>query len=419
MHDRSMASTFGWIAIDPTQRKQMLETVELFRDKGTVDDLGIGAIRDAISDTLFPGTSTLHTRLRYVLFVPWLLEEASNHDSVKEMSWAFHDLERDFIDVLKAGMGQTAEGIVGRRAGKSVQRVPSVIYWGMMLTWGIVESGLSTQDYFRRHALRLEQLRNAPAREENEPPLELIPTGIEPNLPPAPSKLLRDATFSLRHEEAAYLSEQISQTCAGSLLVHLLHHAPDSWKESHSAPEHLWSPEVIETLTPELQSTVDLAERFSLIIQGANLLYNLLLAEATSSRGQERFHDDRVEYFRNEMTEWAFQAREMRPLEAAEHTAIGSLMAVRRRTFTKQTQDFLASWFEAALDPLAIADSDAARQLVRRRELAVKRQRARLRPGNWKALDAWSGASGTSRFEYRWAYARRHLQDIFDGLERA
>lgn len=93
-----MASTFGWIAIDPTQRKQMLETVELFRDKGTVDDLGIGAIRDAISDTLFPGTSTLHTRLRYVLFVPWLLEEASNHDSVKEMSWAFHDLERDFID---------------------------------------------------------------------------------------------------------------------------------------------------------------------------------------------------------------------------------------------------------------------------------------------------------------------------------
>jgi hypothetical protein len=54
---------------------------------------------------------------------------------------------------------------------------------------------------------------------------------------------------------------------------------------------------------------------------------------------------------------------------------------------------------------------------VRERESAVKGGRARLRPGNWKALDAWGGSSGVDRIEFRWIYARRHLQDIYDGLE--
>jgi hypothetical protein len=47
----------------------MLEVVDLFKQEGTVDELGIGSIRDALADALFPGTSVLHTRLRYVLFI--------------------------------------------------------------------------------------------------------------------------------------------------------------------------------------------------------------------------------------------------------------------------------------------------------------------------------------------------------------
>ncbi|UUT36597.1 DUF6361 family protein [Microbacterium elymi] len=56
----------------------MLEIIDLFREPGTVDELGIGAVRDALSDILFPGTSVLHTRLRYVLFIPWLLRRAAD-----------------------------------------------------------------------------------------------------------------------------------------------------------------------------------------------------------------------------------------------------------------------------------------------------------------------------------------------------
>lgn len=412
-----MASSFGWVAVDPEQRRQMLEAVDLFRDRGTIDDLGIGAIRDAFSDTLFPGTSTLHTRLRYVLFVPWLLEIASQRDTVNDMSWAFHDLERDFIDTLKSSMGEKSEGIIGRRAGKNVQRVPSEIYWGMMLSWGIIEQGLSGQDYFRRCILQREQLRNAPRPEDNGAALDLLPSGIEPNLPPIPSQLLKKATFELNRIEATYLNEQIKQSCAGSLLAHLLDHRPVSWSDIDSSPSALWSPEVCETLPADLLHTVDLAKRFSLVTQGANLLYNLLLAEATAGSETERFDNDLVQHYRDELSEWADETNRISPLDTSDQTAIGKLMAGRRRTFTIGTQKFLAEWFEAARTPYSIADSDSARHLITHREFAVKRQRARLRPGNWKALDAWNGASGTNRFEYRWGYVRQHLQDIFDGLD--
>jgi hypothetical protein len=64
-----MTSTFGWLDADNEQRRRMLEVVDLFKEEGTLDELGIGSIRDALADSLFPGTSYLHTRLRYVLFI--------------------------------------------------------------------------------------------------------------------------------------------------------------------------------------------------------------------------------------------------------------------------------------------------------------------------------------------------------------
>ncbi|NHB84268.1 hypothetical protein G7085_05605 [Tessaracoccus sp. HDW20] len=48
----------------------MREIVELFMDRESRDELGIGVIRDTIADGLFPGTSTLLTRARYLLFIP-------------------------------------------------------------------------------------------------------------------------------------------------------------------------------------------------------------------------------------------------------------------------------------------------------------------------------------------------------------
>ena len=74
-------STFTRIDHSEKQRRQILEAIDLFREKDTRDELGIAGIRDTFSDILFSGTGSLQTRARYFFFVPWMylrFEEETN-----------------------------------------------------------------------------------------------------------------------------------------------------------------------------------------------------------------------------------------------------------------------------------------------------------------------------------------------------
>ena len=125
-----MTSTFGWLDTDSEQRRRMLEVVDLFKEEGTVDELGIGSIRDALADSLFPGTSYLHTRLRYVLFIPWLLQRAAQKATPPEMTAEFRNLEYRLITSLLAG-GEM-QGVIGNTARNSLKRMPSGMYWAAL-----------------------------------------------------------------------------------------------------------------------------------------------------------------------------------------------------------------------------------------------------------------------------------------------
>jgi hypothetical protein len=72
MEVNPLAATLTWLDHDTTDRERMNRILALFRERDTRDELGIGVIRDLIADELFPGTSTIQTRLRYMLFVPWI-----------------------------------------------------------------------------------------------------------------------------------------------------------------------------------------------------------------------------------------------------------------------------------------------------------------------------------------------------------
>lgn len=211
-----MSSSFGWLAVDAEQRRRMMEAVDQFRDESTIDDLGLGGIRDAFSDTLFPGTSTLHTRLCYSLFIPWLLQAAAHRDSVAQMTSTFREYEYQLINALKRG--QESDGVIGRDAGRSLQRLPSAVYWGMVTRWEIFAPGFSVRGYFEREVLRREELRAAPRTEDPEVLPTLTPTGLDPRLPDPPDGLLKAADFALRPENAGYLTETITRTIAGSVL---------------------------------------------------------------------------------------------------------------------------------------------------------------------------------------------------------
>lgn len=57
-----MPSLIAWLDYSEDQRHRMREVIDLFRESDTLDELGIGQVRDAFGDLLFPGLSTTQTR---------------------------------------------------------------------------------------------------------------------------------------------------------------------------------------------------------------------------------------------------------------------------------------------------------------------------------------------------------------------
>jgi uncharacterized protein DUF6361 len=73
-------SSLAWIYFDEAERQRARRILALFQERESRDELGLGAVRDSIADHLFPGTSTIQIRLRYMLFIPWLFRTLEGRD---------------------------------------------------------------------------------------------------------------------------------------------------------------------------------------------------------------------------------------------------------------------------------------------------------------------------------------------------
>ena len=69
-----MQATLTWLDLTASDRDKMRRVLDLFKEQGTLDEMGLGSLRDVLSDALFPGTSSIQTRLRYALFIPWIYQ---------------------------------------------------------------------------------------------------------------------------------------------------------------------------------------------------------------------------------------------------------------------------------------------------------------------------------------------------------
>ena len=142
----------GWIDFSKEDRQKALDVINLLSEQGAVDELGIGIVRDAFANYFFPGTSTIQTRAKYFLIVPYVLREAVDGRYGKDVNRvlrAIDSAEKDCgIRLLEAD--SKAEGVIGTRVLPKdwVARKPSDIYWNGIRTFGIFcEYGLSIQEY--------------------------------------------------------------------------------------------------------------------------------------------------------------------------------------------------------------------------------------------------------------------------------
>lgn len=399
-----VSSSLNWLDRSEAQRRKMLDVIGLFRDPGTLDELGIGSVRDAFADMLFPATSTIQTRARYFFFVPWIYRrlEAKRVPSAQIADRARRE-EIRLIKSLQAG-GDT-QGLIGNYAGSSLQRLPSTVYWNGLKTLGIRLFTGSQPDYHRSLDGLYRRRRRASVPDDDEP-VALWRENWDPGIPEAPDDLFEEAGFELSLEEAEYLQERILATVGDSLLGHLV-------ATSHPGAEARlpWEHPDQERFPDHIREQLEHARNFSEAMWGAALLYNLLLARKLE-------WEERIEHYEGLLADWRdLMTARSRDFERWDRRRFWFLAREANPRVPAPTVAFVDRWLDRGLaDPGAVQDDAQLHKLLEDRELRLKGRRARL--SNREAREDWSGASGADQLDYRWAATSLIVEDILHGLRR-
>lgn len=367
-------SFLSWIDFDEADRQRVRRIMALFDESEARDELGMGSIRDSIADHLFPGVTTLHTRLRYVLFVPWIFKEVEKSGlSAERLESERRDREVALIHALLAGGEE--KGVIGRYAKARLKRFPSSIYWEALRSWGI------------------RRLEGSPEGMWSE-----SQTIWAAGSPDPPANWLNKVTFDLTPDEAGFLVDRIVNSQPESLLAHFVKTA------STADCEYVWAHPGLASFPSATRTVVEHARMFSAVMLGAQLLYNLLLSSRLEKSDWVGRYERGIESWKSEtlvedaVRNWS--------VEDFWNTVRHPNHRIRRGA-----REFVESWRQLAVrygrDILGQSD---AHRLVMNREQVLKGRNSRFK--NSSALDRWHGRAGAARLNFRWPVVKSHIWDI-------
>lgn len=402
------ASFFGWLDYDTEDAKRMQEVLAAFDDKGTVDSLGLGVIRDSIADSLFPGISTIQTRAKYFLIVAWLGRYFEQKRSGKpDFNKEFRRYEGQLIEMVRdQNPGQL--GVIGAESGRNLQRMPSSVYWNGLGEFGIRDLDVRMSEF----ASLVSSGRTAVLHRRLSDDGESIAGRAsvwDAGLPAAPAKFPHHGTLvplSLSETESDYLREKFSKR-TDTLLAALTN---DLDRDRSAA-----SPWMVSRggFSDELKTRLHHAHLFSDTMHGARLLYNLYIGRE-AARLEILPDSGLADAAQARLDDWAASFLHQRDLIRAWASEMPTFWGHVSRFGDPQprAKNFVESWLALALeDPSNLAEREDVRDLLVQREFSLKGGLARLRSRN--ALESFGGSLlDADPYDYRWGNARTQLDDI-------
>lgn len=384
-----MSSSISWLDFDSKAREKSEELLKMFQEPGTLDEMGIGTIRDALSDMLFPGTSTLHTRIKYMLLIPWIyvLVERENKNP-ENFANDVEEQERELIKSLTKE-GANKDGVIGANSGEKLQRLPSVIYWTGLKSWGLRNYEGSQSAY-------------TPSSDDKERAWRDYFYEI-----PDIKKHLKEQTLELTKKEAEFLKacliETHESTCLGFLAKN---YVAEEAKDVSSPWEYFKNTK--HKLDENTANILKHAELFSYLIQGANLLYYYLLAEKKNDT-------DQIDKLRNALSNWLSNETKRELVNWKLDNFFACIKKGETRyKIAKPQSEFVKKWRDAVKKSTCVeALLKEGGNIIRNREEAKKGPRSRFRDQG--ALERWKGGVPTP-LSYRWAVIKRYMDDLHEGL---
>ena len=391
----------GFVDYSKEERNQILSTLSLLDEHTALDELGIGVVRDFYSNLLFPGISTLQTRAKYFVLIPYLFQmnlpliKSGRLKSGSELQrWV--NLESDkLVAVLVKYSPAGSTGIIGSRLlgqNKTVKQKVTSIYWSGLRALGIVRSPQLSLSSACLLFFKQVQQKNS---------VELVLDGDtyddetaadtgEAVFSPLkqPSDFPEKVSIKLSRTEAEYLRRHILDSAAtrNSLLAFLLkeHIQCDSFEDIPTA-----------NMPEELCSVYQKARKFSNFIYGPHMRYNVIFSEGKIESLNAEFEKWMMDFGQHGFSE-----------DFMPDLPTYSLAYARFRTL----KDFCEDFARAA----ANKNYEEMDRLVIQREIHVKGARAKLRkPEEYR----YTGPIYNTYLDYRFSRASVILNDIFEGLE--
>lgn len=289
-----MSSKIGWIDFSPKDRNRIKRFMDIMGMGGIVDELGISVIRDALSNKIFPGFSTLYTRAKYFLITPYIIADWKFNKKGK-ISGAeyFHKTEIDINLKIKEfyTQGQNNESYFGKeKSDGQLKRQPSEIYWNGITFLHLLNTDSSLLQVLSEKSSSFDETLSYPTEneittEDGNPqkcPLINIPLDYQW------SSKISNIGLNLTRAEAELLRDRIIQFSPNGLPAALLLD-PELWEEYKNAqsgyansgkeftnPFTFFVSNCIGNIkNQKLRRNLSLGHDLAIFLHGAHIAYNI------------------------------------------------------------------------------------------------------------------------------------------------
>ncbi len=392
----------GWIDFSKKERSKILSVLELLSEKGTLDELGIADIRDGFSNRFFPGTSTIQTRAKYFLIVPYSLKqlekigESNPYKVLKELD----KIERECAKSLFR-KNEKEDGLIGINALKRhswVKRTPADIYWAGLRRYGIFTGeNLSLSEYVKISCVTktekdgLKKLGNRHDNaEENDCDDKNAGDLSERQfwkIPIYRDNWMDDLSMKLTYEEACFLKEQIIVSCKGTMIAYILENNITEFLECSSFQDMV---RITDRFPDDMREDYKLAYDFSQFAYVTRIIYNLIVSEGRNMDAVFEFERLKPDFsnISNIDVDYIFERLRI----------FGN---PNLRVFLKQCKTYMQS-----------GDIEKLKECISSREIRLK-QKSRAKTyhhGEFNDND-WFGGK---ELDYRFSNAKRIIKDIME-----